>query len=161
MHAEQLTLLLEQINRQVREIRLRILAFDWYMGVKYRGELCLSANALSNYDDGEIKKKSKIGVVNEILQLCNKTNTNTTIIATQNAIIKTNSKATITATKPDFAINSKANITYNTELVSVKSVLNKNNDNFNIFLPDQMKTVINTNNNNNNINTRNPVFYIG
>ena len=158
MHAEQLTLLLEQINRQVREIRLRILAFDWYMGVKYRGEFCLSAKTLSNYDDEEITKKSKIGVVNEILQLCNKTNTNTTIKATPNAIIKTNPKATITATKPDFAINSKANITYNTELVSGQSILNKNNNNFNVFLRDQMKTVVNTNNNN---NTRNPVFYIG
>ncbi|TMW50184.1 hypothetical protein DOY81_004743 [Sarcophaga bullata] len=165
VHAEQLTLLLEQINRQVREIRLRILAFDWYMGVKYRGELCLSAKALSiNYDDGEITKKSKIGVVNEILQLCNKTNTNTPVTSTQNAMIKTNSTTTITATKPDFPINSNANITYNTELMSVKSVLNENNNNFNVFLPDQMKTVLNTNNNNNNnnnINTRNPVFYIG
>lgn len=152
MHAKQLSLLLEEINRQVREIRLRILAFDWYMGIKYRDDLCLAAKA-----DKEITTKSKIGVVNEILQLCNKTNTNSPVMATKNAIIKT--KPTITATKPDFSINSKAGIIYNTDPVSVKSILNKDNDNYNGFLPAQMQTVAHLNNNNNN--TRHPVFYIG
>ncbi|XP_075145240.1 bag of marbles [Haematobia irritans] len=69
VHAEHLEKLMEHMKGQIRDVYIRIVAFDWYVGIKYRGENGQNKTK-SDTANSTITKRSKIGVVNEILRLC-------------------------------------------------------------------------------------------
>ncbi|KAM7362002.1 bag of marbles [Cochliomyia hominivorax] len=169
VHAERLTILLEHINRQIREVHIRIVAYDWYIGVKYRGDVqYATASGLNNKH--EISKKSQIGVINEILQMCNNkltinptkltTNENTSITTLQ----QQQQQETAAARKPEMKSKSPTNMMmmYNEEnIMNMKSLLNKNNV-FMTYKPEQAgRAATALANIPNNHHIRQPVFYIG
>ncbi|KNC23520.1 hypothetical protein FF38_00793 [Lucilia cuprina] len=168
-HAERLSLLLEHTNRQIREVHIRLVAFDWYIGVKYRGDVALTATVCQQTNEN-FKENSKIGVINEILQMCNTTTTTTTKTTNNlnNQMETTATTTTTSSTKAEFSTNiieSSQNILINNnkeEVVNVKSLLKNNNNNnnniFNVYKPDQIRKVASTTTFNHN---RHPFFYIG
>ncbi|XP_065371588.1 uncharacterized protein LOC135963593 [Calliphora vicina] len=160
--AERLSLLLEHINRQIREVHIRIVAFDWYIGVKYRGDVQAAAaiQPINNVNDN--KENSKIGVINEILQLCNTTTiTATSTISTASLNTQTTKPEIITTLNSPTKLINNNNINNKEAEVNVKPPLlnentNKNNNIFNVYKPDQIRRAASANSHN-----RHPVFYIG
>lgn len=149
VHAENLEQLLEHINRQIREVHIRIIACDWFIGITYRGEGHKAEVAI----DGPSAKRSKIGVLNEIIQLCN--TTTTTITPTNNT--------TITATTTSITATEFSNIKKEFAMVTGKSQNNKIFDNLTTSTSNLaaaasggLQTNVAA-----TFNTRQPVFYIG
>lgn len=161
VHAERLTLLLEYINKQIREVHIRIIAFDWYMGVKYRGEVYEAAGVKNK----EITKNPRFsGVINEILQLCNTTAKK----STENSLVSSteiqNQQKSLLNAKPEMnTLKSSANLINKEDVeVNAKPLLNKNNI-FMAFKPDQTRKagINNATSGGGNGHNRHPVFYIG
>ncbi|XP_037826563.1 probable serine/threonine-protein kinase cdc7 [Lucilia sericata] len=169
-HAERLSLLLEHINRQIREVNIRLVAFDWYIGVKYRGDVALTASACAQTNDNNLKENSKIGVINEILQMCNTPTTPSSLIQSTNNL-NTQMETTTTTTKAEMTniiIETPQNKLINSNKEEEPLLNNNNNNNnniFNIYKPDQIRklaSAVNTTTPTTTYNhNRHPFFYIG
>ncbi|XP_013110804.2 uncharacterized protein LOC106089416 isoform X2 [Stomoxys calcitrans] len=142
--AQHLEKLMEQMNAQIRDVHLRIMAADWYIGKMYFGEK--RQNIIdSHMDDMEYLKRSQIGVINEILQLCE---SNQATEAPADA-----KKSTAAVQAPEQASMSKMNYmkTLDNEAFSTATNVGV------VAIKDCNANIINTCNG----HVRQPVFYIG
>lgn len=141
--------MLEHINPKIRELRLRITALDWFIGIQHRGEVQKSLQPTTK--DGPTIKKSKIGVINEILQMCNKSTTTKINLKDKTSTeTEINTETEITKTATEIKSNEKL-------LLSLKPQIKKFNDNSTNSTTSgclQKSSKV-------NLHTRQPVFYIG
>ncbi|XP_058976265.1 uncharacterized protein LOC131801524 [Musca domestica] len=68
VHAEHLEKIMEQMNHQIREVNLRVIAADWFIAKKYGRNMGVTPKAATKPAD--LPYTIDNGVINEILQLC-------------------------------------------------------------------------------------------
>lgn len=161
-HAEHLEKLMEQMNRQIREVHLRIVAFDWYIGKHCRYGTELNKVQSGNTDDlNSCINTSKIGVINEILQMYGNTAQTSAITTTLDTITTITTTMTNTITEADCLVVSE-NLT-NEILSGADSVTPPTTTSVNVIATDCLAKFAGATGNTVATNThiRQPVFYIG
>lgn len=68
VHAEHLEKIMEQMNHQIREVNLRVIAADWFIAKKYGRNMGVIPKTETKPAD--LPYTTDNGVINEILQLC-------------------------------------------------------------------------------------------
>ncbi|XP_073819360.1 bag of marbles [Musca autumnalis] len=96
VHAEHLEKIMEEMNHQIREVNLRVVACDWYIAKKYgRGMGAKNTKAATKSStDTTFENQTEIGVINEILKLCEQQSSAN--VSADSSDIQTNSFTTIT-----------------------------------------------------------------
>lgn len=152
---------MEQMNRQIREVHLRIVAFDWYIGKHCRHGTELNKVQSGNTDDlNSCINPSKIGVINEILQKYGNTAQTSAITTTSDTTTTITTTMTNTITETDCLVVSENSTN---EILSGADSGTTTTTSVNVIVTDCLAKFAGAAGNTVATNThiRQPVFYIG